>query len=118
MRSEHFSEKELHCRHCGVCRFSPEFLIHLERLRRAYGQPMSVTSGYRCPDYDATVGGRGAHQVGAVDVAVNGDRAYTFVTRALQLKWTGIGVKQHGAWEQRFIHIDRRPEPRFWSYNA
>ena len=45
----------------------------LEGTRRAYGEPMIITSGYRCPEKNATVPGaatNSVHQFGrAVDVS-------------------------------------------------
>ncbi len=119
----HFTREELTCRcGCGLMGFSAEFLEALEELRQAYGRPMAITSGYRCPKHNQTVsstGESGPHTIGAVDVAVSGPDAHHLLLMALELGWTGIGIKQHGA--SRFIHLDRltsrtHPRPRVWSY--
>ena len=47
----------------------------LDPLRAAYGQPISVTSGYRCPALNKAVGGSdtSAHMIGyAADLQVGG----------------------------------------------
>ena len=126
MATAHFTDAELNCPHCGDTRLSLEFLRELERLRTMFGKPMLVTSGYRCPEYNDTVsstGMGGPHTVGAVDVVIAGGRAFELVGMAINLGWRGIGVKQHGPWNNRFIHLDRlnsltevRPRPRVWSY--
>jgi len=122
----HFTEKELQCSHCGECGFDEDFLVSLEVLRLEYGKPMRVNSGYRCPEYNTQVsssGARGPHTIGAIDIRVAGPNAFMLVSTAMRLGWTGLGVKQGGVWDKRFIHLDRlpigdpgHPRPRIWSY--
>ena len=60
---KHFTEKELRCKHCGQLPPSVrENIVSLvdnvlDPLREAYGKPIYVTSGYRCPAHNAAVGG-------------------------------------------------------------
>lgn len=44
---------------CGKCDLVPAeaFVARLERLRGAYGRPLIVTSGPRCPEYNQKIGG-------------------------------------------------------------
>lgn len=124
--SEHFSDAELRCKcGCGQNRMDPHFLFALESLRNAYGRPMRITSGYRCPAHNAAVspmtGGSGPHTTGkAVDVAIDRGDAYDLIALAKLAGITGIGVKQHG--KGRFLHLDAlpdapwRPRPTIWSY--
>jgi uncharacterized protein YcbK (DUF882 family) len=97
----------------------------LERVRVRCGFPFKITSGGRCPDYNAKVsdtGRTGPHTKGAVDVGVFGDKALMVVEAARQEGATGIGVKQHGPYPSRFIHMDWLspsdgvPRPHIWSY--
>lgn len=60
--SEHFRISELACP-CGCVvpvRARERLLLltsALERIREAFGQPVIVMSGYRCPGHNRTVGG-------------------------------------------------------------
>lgn len=122
MATVHFSDRELSCFCCGQAGLTLDFLNALEELRRKFGKPMPVTSGYRCESYDAQVGGAGPHTIGAVDVAMHGPLAHELISAAMELGWTGIGVKQHGQYRRRFLHFDRlagddsHPRPRVWTY--
>ncbi len=83
---------------------------------------MPVTSAYRCPAHNAavsTTGANGPHTTGhAVDVAMAGEDTFLLMAMATALGFTGVGIKQHGPWCDRFIHIDLLPvnRPRVWSY--
>ena len=118
-----FSEAEFRCKHTGKCEMDPEFMARLQRLRNAYGKPMSITSGYRDRTHpiEARKGSGGAHTYGrACDVAVQGADAVRLVELALLYGFTGIGVQQKGG--GRFIHLDdltlhdNFPRPTIWSY--
>lgn len=122
----HFSDEELRCK-CG-CGGLPElgFMLKIERLRVEFGKPMTVTSAYRCPDYNEKVsstGRNGPHTTGrAIDIAVERADAFELIMAvgrtdyALGLGITGIGVQQKGG--GRFIHLDDLTEgrPTIWSY--
>lgn len=116
-----FEPYELACKHCGRDGVQEELLDKLQALRRAYGKPIFITSGYRCPQHPVEAAKRepGTHAKGdAVDIACNGQDAYTLIKLALQLGFTGIGVKQKGVGD-RFIHLDimdESPRPNIWSY--
>ena len=118
----HFLPAELRCRCCGLYLRVPEFLDRLEELRRTVGVPLKVTSGYRCPAYNAkvsTTGSEGPHTTGrAVDLLVSHETAYKVAAAGLELGFTGLGIKQHGPAAARFLHLDdlARGRPRIWSY--
>lgn len=120
--SEHFTVAELACRCCGACDLDADFLARLEGLRLAYGRLMLVTSGYRCPAHNQEVsssGAEGPHTEGrAVDVAVAGPAARELIRLALEHDFRGLGLRQHGRWAKRFVHLDTvpRPVPLIWSY--
>ena len=115
-----FSESEFKCKHCGKVEMQPNFMGELQHLRNAYGKPMIITSGYRCPDHpiEARKAIPGAHASGqAADIAVQGADAYALLKLAFTLDFTGIGVQQKGG--GRFIHLDTLrlpPRPNVWSY--
>lgn len=123
----HFTEKEMQCK-CGCKGLpKPEFMERLEKLRVVLGFALPVTSGYRCPEYNAAIsdtGFDGPHTFGlAADIAAVGPRARLIVYGACALGFTGIGVKQKGEHSSRFIHVDtlpeegnRHPRPWIWSY--
>jgi len=120
----HFSRAELQCHcGCGQCRMDTIFMTRLEQLRVAFGKPMRLSSAYRCPDYNERIsktGRTGPHTTGrAVDVLVSGEDAYRLVQLALEHGFTGIGISQKGAHENRFIHLDDmegKTRPWVWSY--
>ena len=115
-----FSASEFACSHCGKNEMTPEFLSKLQALRMAYGAPMRITSGYRCPEHpiEAKKIKPGAHASGcACDVAVDGQQAHKLLKLAFELGFTGIGVNQKTS--GRFIHLDtlaEAPRPNVWSY--
>lgn len=57
MVSEHFSVNELACHHCGVQGVKKAMIDFLEDLRNEIGEPLYITSGYRCPTHNERVGG-------------------------------------------------------------
>lgn len=123
-RWPNFSEDELACKGDGTLSMNCAFMDRLQALRDAYGKPMIVTSGYRSPEYNATIsktGTDGPHTTGrAVDIAIRGREAYVLLSLAIELGFTGIGVSQKG--EARFLHLDDLtaeegfPRPWIWSY--
>ena len=117
-----FTAREMRCScPCGRADMDPDFMAALQRVREAYGRPMKVTSGFRCPDYNAKIsktGHDGPHTTGkAADVAVSGEGAYHLLHAAIGM--LGIGMKQHGPHVTRFLHLDTTDgpmRPRIWSY--
>lgn len=97
----------------------------LDALRDLLGYPLRVTSGYRCPAYNAKIsktGMNGAHTTGeAVDLLASGKKALEIVGEAYSLGFTGIGIKQKGPQAGRFVHLDtcvlpHIPRPFLFSY--
>ena len=130
--SRNFQRRELECRcECGLIP-DPQFIDQLQRLRDAYDRPMVITSGARCEEHDLylnpgrTQGGPHVPYRGqcAVDVHVWGQRAYQLLMLAEAHKFWGLGVCQHGAIQDRYIHLDNswsfpgRPRPTVWSYDT
>ena len=115
-----FSAKEFDCQHCGKNEMRADFMERLQALRNAYGKPMRITSGYRCPEHpiEAKKAKPGSHASGcACDVGIDGPDAHQLLSIALQLGFTGIGVQQKGS--GRFIHLDTLTSglrPTVWSY--
>ena len=124
MTWEFFSVQELKCKGTDGINMDEQFMKKLEALRKELNQPMIVTSGYRHAAYNQVVGGvrNSPHIYGkAVDIACHGKKAYNIIRLGMKYSFTGIGVKQHGPHEKRFIHLDTmpnddHPRPYIWSY--
>ena len=121
----YFTEQELACKGTDECDMHPEFMDKLIAVREDYNEPMIITSGYRHLAYNDTIGGakNSPHLYGrAVDVKVVGGDALELIGAALRHGMTGIGVKQRGDHDRRFIHLDDMPQsdthprPWIWSY--
>ena len=107
--SKYFSVKELSCPCCGKANMDTQFVEALDRLREAYGKPLKLSSGYRCPDHNKAVGGAlsSQHMKGnAVDIPCSdkGER-YQLVKLALLQGFTGIECSPV------HVHLDRRSGP-------
>jgi hypothetical protein len=121
--SPEFTPAEMACKGSGQVKVSVAFMDRLHRLRKAYGKPMRITSGYRSPAHNMKVsstGANGPHTTGrAVDIAVARGDAYEVSRLAFLHGFTGIGWQQKGA--SRFVHLDdlangEHPRPAVWSY--
>lgn len=120
-----FTRDEFKC-HCGNCenKIEDSFIDKMQDLRSALDFPLKITSGYRCPAYNAKVSGTGQtgpHTKGrAADIAVSHEQAFRLVSMAYIAGFTGIGVSQKGS--GRYIHLDDlaaapgQPRPTIWSY--
>lgn len=121
--SKYFKNHELACKCCGENKMDPQFLAWLDQVRAEFGKPMRLSSAYRCPTHNARVsstGPAGPHTTGkAVDVLVSGQHAHALLKVAFAHGVSGVGVKQTGPHETRFIHLDMitsHPRPWCWSY--
>jgi zinc D-Ala-D-Ala carboxypeptidase len=122
--SPFFTEEEMRCQcGCDADGMHSEFMEKLTSLRADWGQPMVVTSAYRCPNHpiEAKKTKPGTHASGrAVDIAIQGEDAYKLLCAALGHCFSGIGVNQKGS--ARFLHLDDLtreegwPRPTIWSY--
>ena len=122
--SRHFNydaDKMLACSCCGVEGMSPAFLDLMDKIRDSVGEPLTVTSGYRCPAHNASVsstGATGPHTTGkAMDIKADSRMRFLLIQAALKQEGiTRIGVAK------TFIHLDGLgeldgfPSPRVWSY--
>jgi uncharacterized protein YcbK (DUF882 family) len=120
---EYFTKEEMACPHCGESKMDEDFMRRLNRLRQQFGKPIIVTSGYRCPEYNdqiSSTGRDGPHTTGrAVDIHVYGEDAHRVLFFALTGGFSGIGIKQHGDYDGRFIHLDTietGTRPWVWTY--
>ena len=120
--SRDFSSKEFFCR-CGDCdplempKPSEELVAVLQAMRTAYGEPINITSGVRCPAANKAAGGveDSAHLTGhAADIAVlNSRERFRLVDLALHSNVNRIGIGK------TFIHLDldrSKPDRVMWLY--
>ena len=123
--TKNFSDELLRCKCCGENLMDEEFLKRLQTVRNKFGRAMHLSSAYRCPvwnDQVSMTGRKGPHTTGrAVDVLVSGKDALRLISIALDCGMQGIGIKQNGPHEARFVHLDdltgeAGPRPWMWSY--
>jgi|TARA_R110001592_G_scaffold230264_1_gene487064 uncharacterized protein YcbK (DUF882 family) len=116
MKLKYFSMYEFDCQVTEENRMEEDFLKKLDRLREGCGFPFVVTSGYRHPvehPIEAAKEVPGTHAQGiACDIKItNANERYKFISEALSLGFTGIGVAKD------FIHVDTRgTTPVVWLY--
>jgi uncharacterized protein YcbK (DUF882 family) len=117
---EHFKLDEFKCK-CGcgrhVDKMNEDFMLCLDHARELAGEPFRITSGYRCPTYNLSIGGvhNSAHTKGlAADIATGGSRSRFVILKALlTMGFTRIGIGQS------FIHVDMddsKPQLVAWDY--
>ena len=97
------------------------FMKKLIALRKDLDQHIKIISGYRHMAYNDVLGGSrdSPHLQGkAVDIECHGKKAYNIIRLATEHGFTGIGVKQHGSKEDRFVHLDMSNPSNLsiWSY--
>ena len=110
--SKNFIAKEFKC-NCGECK-QPEMNQHLvavlELVRLQFGKPITITSAYRCKDYNFKVGGAINSQHpknNAADIVVKDispEEVYDFLDETFNDVY-GLGLYI----EQGFVHVDVRP---------
>lgn len=103
----------LACPCCGRDECTQELRNSLAALEKEIGE-LRVTSGFRCPSHNQTVGGvsHSKHLIGkAVDVLIPADVAdRDFIDAACRASFNGIGMGN------RWAHLDRRSAYAIWSY--
>lgn len=116
-RWPNFKPQELACKCCGNLKVHYRSLDSLQYLRsQLWKSPMRITSAYRCPEYNARIGGaaNSYHKKGMAFDIYNQPWAakhlVSFIWLAGQvpnMKFRGIGI--YGS----FVHLDTGPH-RTW----
>jgi zinc D-Ala-D-Ala carboxypeptidase len=99
-----FAKSEFDCKHTGLNEMKPEFMDKLHQLRKDYGKPMKVTSGYRHPTHPVEARkthSNGEHTQGmCCDIqCVTGADRFELVSLALMHGFTRIGIAKN------FVHL-------------
>lgn len=115
----HFTADEFRCRcGCGLADMDEAFMVKLDQVRDYLCFPITISSGYRCPEHNNVVSGTGftgPHTTGkAADLLLSYGQARTALT-TLCLRFSGIGIQQKGPAKGRFIHVDTLAD-RVWTY--
>ena len=125
-RWPNFSFDEVKCSHTGFCFIDPDVMDKLQEIRYEVG-PITISSAYRAAAHPAEAKKvrPGSHPTGkAFDIVCCLGEAHDILYWAMRLGFTGIGVKQHGPMDKRFLHLDfietednfHAPRPTLWSY--
>ena len=114
----HFSKYEFRCRDGSEHPIDCELLAMLEAIRCHFDAPVTITSGYRSPDYNQAVGGasNSQHLYGtAADFQVPKRTIHQVHDWANEMfPASGLGVYvRNGGWG--WIHIDNRGSRARWS---
>lgn len=125
--SRHFSRAELDC-HCHrhgdgpkkhgyrVRRRLRRLAVNLERMRRAYGRPIAIRSGYRCPAHNAFV--KGASQSQHMQARAADVVSTKATQRALKVAANSVRAFRNGGigtYPDGSLHVDYRPWYARWT---
>ena len=103
--AKYFNVDEFACKcGCGKNEISNDLITMLDVARGDAGVPFHISSGYRCPEHNKSVGGvsESAHTSGmAADIAVSDSRTrFAILSSLIQAGFTRIGIAKS------FIHVD------------
>ena len=108
-----FKAREFDCK-CGKCSrtlIDDKLVEYLQQIRSHFNTTVNITSGYRCAEHNAAVGGssKSNHTLGkAADIQVVGIAPEEVAKYA-----ENIGIKGIGCYNN-FVHIDTRTTKYFW----
>ena len=112
--SKHFTREEFACKcGCGFSAVDAELLSVLLGVREHYDAPVTITSGCRCEEHNARVGGAKAskHRIGiAADIQVAGAQPEDVTAHLNRVYPDKYGIGQYAKW----VHIDVRDRAARW----
>lgn len=119
--SKNFTSREFRCGLGGPCNctttlIDSKLVEYLQKIRDYFGAEVEITSGYRCPSYNRSVGGvtGSRHSKGqAADIVVKGVAPRRVAAYAEYIGVKGIGLYET-AKDGHFVHIDTRDYKSFW----
>ena len=114
MTNKNFSLGEFACPCCGKIEISTIIIDKLQQLRDLINKPITITSGYRCPAYNKSIGGynHSPHTFGeAADIKCKGV-PLIFLAHIAANNIQGIRIGIYFS----HVHIDIRPAnpSRYW----
>lgn len=115
--SSNFQVKEFACMDgSDAVLVAPRLVMVLQSIRDHFGASVSITSGYRTPQYNEKVGGvaHSQHCYGtAADITVKGVAVETVAAYARKIMpdWGGVGIYK----KQGFVHVDVRETLSDWN---
>jgi len=111
---EYFSDKELRCScGCGEMNINSHALEKLYALRHLFGNPITLSSAFRCKAHNKKIGGKpqSGHLTGeAFDIKVTNENDRKILDIAVGLGFNGIGIAN------TFIHVDTKERVAVWTY--
>ena len=124
---KYFTPDEFRCKYSHEVHMDESFVMAIDELRRRYGKPLRITSGFRHRTkhpIEARKRTVGAHTTGkACDIGVSRGDAHHLLHLACEMGcFTGIGIQQKGG--GRFLHhgiattrdLKGTWRPNIWSY--
>lgn len=117
--SKNFNSLEFMCSGtscCSYCLIDDKLVEALQKIRDHFGQPVTITSAYRCAEHNKKVGGSSGsyHTKGqAADIKVKNTAPAAVAKYAEYIGILGIGLYETAA-DGYFVHIDTRTKKSFW----
>lgn len=119
--SKNFNSYEFRCGlgrpcSCSTILIDDKLVEYLQKIRDHFGKSVTITSAYRCPSYNKSIGsGTGSyHTKGqAADIVVSGVAPREVAKYAESMGVKGIGLYETSA-DGHFVHIDTRTTKAFW----
>ena len=117
--TKNFRYQEFRCPHCLTVKFTDgfhELLWRLQILRERLNNPVIVTSGYRCPIYNAQVRGvqHSQHLFPVDDGAAADIRSPRHTPEQIAAVAETVGFRGIGIY-RTFTHVDTRKNPARWA---
>ena len=121
----YFKIDEFKCKCCGNIPEgmpSDELIDTLVNIREHFDKPLTINSGYRCPEHNKKIGGAPSsrHTFGdAADIVVKDVKTidvYNYVIETFDDKPFGIAKKISKNEFGGFVHIDTRGKKARWNY--
>ncbi|NOQ31158.1 MAG: DUF882 domain-containing protein [Helicobacteraceae bacterium] len=111
--SENFKESEFKCKCCGEVKVDSLLLEILEDVRKHFGKPVTINSGYRCKIHNKEVGSTelSQHRRGkASDITVKDTDPQLVTDYLISEHPHGLGIGRY----ESFTHVDTREWRARW----